>query len=86
MFFRRCEEIDIDGKKYIVSNGAQLDHYKCKEVIVMLWEHLKRDQTESLDKNSFTGWRKELISKLKEWDKYYMKHTKTTNPELAIIH
>ena len=52
----------------------------------MLWDHIKRDMTVNLDKNTFTGWRKELISKLKEWDKYYMKHQKTTNPELALIH
>lgn len=33
MFFKRNLELDIDGNKYIVSNAALLDHYKCKELI-----------------------------------------------------
>ena len=86
MFFKRVEELDIDGKRYQVSNSAYFDHYKCKELIVVLWDHIKKDMTDSLDKSSFQGWKKDLSSKLKEWDKAYVKHAKNTNPELALIH
>ena len=86
MFFKRVEELDIDGKRYFVSNAALFDHFKCKEVIIGLWEHIKNDSTSSLDKSSFGSWRKELVSKLKEWDKHYVKHMRNTNPELSLIH
>ena len=30
--------------------------------------------------------KKELVAKLKEWDKKYIAHAKTINPELNAIH
>ena len=86
MFFQRKEELDIDGKKYVVSNAAYFDHFKCKELIVNLWEQLMPDSTDGLDKSNFNGWKKDLQNKLKEFDKHYVKHAKNTNPELALIH
>mgnify|MGYP004370356583 CR=1 FL=1 len=39
-----------------------------------------------LDFNTYTSWRKELIKKLKEWDKMYLKHIKSVYPEMSGIH
>lgn len=86
MFFKRTEILEIDGKQYMFGNAAINDHFKCKELIVSIWEHLKDDFFKDLDKDKFTGWRKELLNKLKDWDKAYLKHMKSTNPELKDIH
>ena len=74
MFFQRKEELDIDGKRYFVSNAALFDHFKCKELIIGIWTHINRDSTGALDVTNYTSWKKELSSKLKEFDKYYIKH------------
>lgn len=86
MFFKRVEDLDIDGKRYTVSNAALFDHFKCKEVIIGIWDHIKSDMTNNLEKSTFQGWKKDLSGKLKEWDKHYVKHARSTNPELAEIH
>lgn len=86
MFFKREETMTIDGKNYTVSPAAHFDHYKCKEVICGIFMHISKDQTENLDKTNYLGWKKDLVSKLKEWDKYYVKHGKNINPELSAIH
>jgi hypothetical protein len=35
---------------------------------------------------TYTSWKKDLIKKCKEWDKLYVKHIKSTYPEMAQIH
>ena len=59
------------------------DHFKCKELIIGIWDHVKKDSTDTLEVKTFNQWKKELSGKLKEWDKHYVKHAKNTNPELA---
>ena len=86
MFFKRTEVLEIDGTAYNFSNSAINDHFKCKELIVSIWEHCKDDFFKELDRDKFTSWRKELLNKLKDWDKAYLKHMKSTNPELSQIH
>jgi len=34
----------------------------------------------------FASKKKELTNKLKDWDKKYVKHAKTVNPEMSVIH
>ena len=85
MFFLRKEQITIDGKTYDISNAAMFDHFKCKEVICGIWMHTESEKLAELDKGTYQAWRKELVSKLKDWDKHYVKHAKSTNPELALI-
>ena len=36
--------------------------------------------------DNYTAWRKELVTKLKDWEKKYHKHAKSTNPEMNAIH
>lgn len=35
---------------------------------------------------NYTGWKKDLVKKCKEWDKLYVKHIKQTYPEMSEIH
>jgi len=39
-----------------------------------------------LTAETYVAWRKETVKLLKEWDKMYIKHEKTTNKEIAAIH
>lgn len=43
-------------------------------------------QSDEWNSDTFASWKKDLISKLKEFDKKYVKHAKQTNPGLADIH
>ena len=44
------------------------------------------DDPENLTPDNLSSFKKELISKLKDFEKKYVKHVKTTNPALADIH
>ena len=44
------------------------------------------DFPENLTQDNLSSWKKELISKLKDFEKKYVKHAKSTNPALAEIH
>jgi predicted small metal-binding protein len=35
---------------------------------------------------TMTSWKKELVKRLKDWDKLYMNHIKKTYPEMNAIH
>lgn len=77
----------IDGNAYIVSNGALVDMYRCKEALVDIYNTLDPQNLEvDLDFNTYTSWRKDLIKKFKEWDKMYLKHIKSVYPEMSGIH
>lgn len=39
-----------------------------------------------LDPDTYAGWKKDTIKALKEWDKAYIKHQKSINPEVHAIH
>ena len=41
---------------------------------------------EELNFDNYLQWRKELVTKLKDWEKKYHKHAKTVNPEMNAIH
>jgi len=86
MFFERCETIKIDGKLYEVSNASNVDHFNCKMHMCSLWQiQFDRDKIDDLAVDNYVNWRKESIKVLKEWDKMYVKHEKTTNKELGAI-
>ena len=76
MFFKRCDEnyIDIDGERHFVSNGANQDHGHCKQLVCEIIEMLRPGTIDGLEFESYAGWLKDLKSKLKEWDKKYLKH------------
>ena len=86
MFFEKKEKVEIDGTYYEVSNGAMVDHFTCKEAIVDLRNYIDPETREmSLTPDTMNSWKKDLVKMLKEWDKCYVKHAKSTYPELIKI-
>lgn len=86
MFFERCETIRIDGKLYEVSNASNVDHFNCKMALCGLWQvTFSSDAIADLSVDNYVAWRKETVKALKDWDKMYVKHEKTTNKELGAI-
>ena len=85
MYFQKCELIKIDGVEYIVSNAAQVDFYSCKTNLFELWNLIKDVQDWDVDR--YTAQRKELVLKLKEFDKRYLAHIKKKiTDEMGLIH
>ena len=91
MVFKRLQEdfIQIDGVTYEVTNSANQDHFDCKEKFLNIIRHLEmnyEDDCAALTPDTLASFKKDLISKLKDFDKKYVKHVKSTNPLLADIH
>ena len=89
VFFRVPEDsIKIDGIEYEVTNSCNQDHFACKEKFLDIVLHIATvyDDDEGLNPDNLGSWKKELISKLKDFEKKYQKHAKQTNPLLADIH
>ena len=90
MVFKRLQTdfIEIDGISYEVTNSANQDHFDCKEKFMNIIRHLETgyDDPENLTPDNLSSFKKELISKLKDFEKKYVKHVKATNPALADIH
>ena len=88
MFWKRTgdETFVQNGVKYIISNAANQDTYACRGLIYEIWQQLAPDRLEELNFDNYLQWRKELVTKLKDWEKKYHKHAKTINPEMALIH
>jgi hypothetical protein len=83
MFFEKCETLQIDGHEYVISNGAMVDMWNCKESLVEIYNYLDDGTMEmNLTFETFTSWKKDLIKFCKEWDKLYVKHIKSTYPEM----
>ena len=89
MVFKRLQEdfIVIDGISYEVTNSANQDHFDCKEKFMNIFQHLEQYYDgEELSADNLASFKKELISKLKDYERKYVKHVKTTNGLLAGIH
>lgn len=75
MFFKKGDEIRIDGHTYPISNGANVDCINCKFFICgTLMMQLGHDMFDCLEADTYVSWRKDTVKCLKDWDKMYMKH------------
>jgi len=74
----------IDGNKYEVTNAVNHDHFDCKGKFLGIIMHIENG-LDDLSAESLASWKKELIGNLKEYEKRYVKHAKSTNPLLAKI-
>jgi len=62
MFFKKGEEIKINGTTYPISNGANVDCYNCKMKFVgELSMHLGNDMFDNLEADTYISWKKETI-------------------------
>lgn len=90
MFFDKTNPevaFKIDGNDYWITGAAQNDMWGCKEALVEIFNFLDDTQMEvNCTFETYTGWKKELMKYLKEWDKVYMKHIKTAYPEMSALH
>ena len=63
-----------------------MDHWNCRCYLVMnIWPKLDRTDLEELSRDNYKNYKTEIFKILKEWDKKYLKHMKSTNPELSGI-
>ena len=77
----------IDGNQYWITNGSSVDMYNCRKALVEIYDALNDDAMEmNCAFDTYTTWRKDLITLLKEWDKCYVKHIKATYPEMSGHH
>ncbi len=81
-------EIFYHGVKYVVSANANNNHRQCRDLLVReIFDKISpQELNDAWNQEEYLGKKKELITKLKEWDKKYIAHAKTVNPELALIH
>ena len=91
MCFKRVQDdwIEIDGIKYEVTNSWNQDHFDCKEKFLNIIAHLEQfydDGGENLTSETLGGFKKDMMTKLKDFEKKYVKHCKATNPSLSDIH
>lgn len=86
MFFERCEVFKNNGKAYDVSEAANVSHFNCKMLLMIIWkDSLDHKKFESLQADSYADFREELIGKLKEFDQFYINHEMTAHKELGAI-
>mmetsp|Transcript_46190 Transcript_46190/g.61151 ORF Transcript_46190/g.61151 Transcript_46190/m.61151 type:complete len:529 (+) Transcript_46190:35-1621(+) len=89
MVFKRVQDdfIKIDGVTYEVVNSVNQDHFDCKEKFLNIFFHIEQGMDDDyLQVDTLAGWKKDLINKLKDFEKKYVKHAKSTNPILSKIH
>lgn len=91
MVFTRVplDTIVIDGISYEVTNSSNQDHFDCKDKFLNIIRHLEMGYDDDyLTAETLSSFKKEMISKLKDFEKKYVKHVKakSTNEALADIH
>lgn len=87
MFFDKCEKKSIDGVNYEITNGTQVEIWNCKQLINDIYQVIDPGMMEiSLNADSYTTWKKDLVKLLKEFDKMYVKHVKSGFVEMSAVH
>ena len=81
MFFERLQEnlqeLTFDGVKYPVSAAANLDHWNCRNFLVLsIWEKFSSDAINELNANNYKAFKTDCVKMMKDWDKRYVKHMK----------
>lgn len=79
--------IELNGKKIEISAGADNNHHKCKQLLLMdIIEKVNgKNLEDQWQAEELAKMKKDFIAKLKEWDKNYNAHLKQFNPEIAGI-
>ncbi len=76
----------IDGVSYDISNPTQVELWNCKQAIYEIVNEIDLGRMDMLEQTNYLSWRKELVSKLKDYDKLYLKHIKGGHVEMNTIH
>lgn len=87
MYFEKVEKKSIDGTTYEISNGSQVEIWNCKTAINDIYVTLDPSMFDmSITVENYVTFKKELIQKLKAFDKLYTKHIKSAYVEMNAIH
>ncbi len=87
MYFEKVEKKFIDGTTYEISNGSQVEIWNCKTAINEIYVALDPSMFDmSITVENYISFKKELIQKLKAFDKLYTKHMKSAYIEMNNIH
>ena len=80
-------EIKIDGEAHVVPVPVNLDHFNCRESFLNIIRRIEEgcDEDDPINVDNLASWKKELLKELKEFEKKYVKHAKSSNPVLAKI-
>ena len=87
MFLEKCEKKIIDGVTYDITNNTSVDIWNCKSILVEIFNTLDPSMFDiKVTPDTYVSWKKDLVKFLKEWDKAYIKHIKTSFVEMNAIH
>jgi hypothetical protein len=87
LWVEKVEKKEIDGTTYEISNGSQVEIWNCKTAINEIYTALDPSMFDmQLTPENYITFKKELISKLKNFDKMYTKHIKSAYVEMSAIH
>jgi hypothetical protein len=87
MYFAKVEKISIDGVGYEISNASQVEIWNCKTAINDIYNALDPSMFDmNITVENYLPWKKELVAKLKAFDKLYTKHIKSGYVEMNTIH
>lgn len=85
MFFPREDTVTIDGVTYEIANAIKVETWNSKGLIVNDIMPALNVIIEDMESANFMDYKKKLVTKLKEFDKQYMKHIKKTHPDVQEI-
>jgi hypothetical protein len=79
--------VEFNGIKHHVTNDHDNHHKICRQDMVeKLWPKLNaEDIDQQLDQENYKGYRTEMVKILKDFEKKYQAHLKTSNPSLSAI-
>ncbi len=87
MFFEKAEKKTIDGHTYEITNATQVEIWNCKTAVNDIFITLDPSMFDmSITLENYIPWKKELIQKLKAYDKLYTKHMKSGYVEMSALH
>lgn len=87
MYFAKVEKTSIDGVGYEISNASQVEIWNCKTAINDIYIALDPSMFDmNITVENYLPWKKELVAKLKAFDKLYTKHMKAGYIEMNAIH
>lgn len=84
MFFPREDTVTIDGVTYEIPNAIKVDTWNSKSLVVNDVFEVFRS-VDDIEEENHMDLKKKLITKLKEFDKQYLKHQKKTHPDVQNI-
>ena len=78
-------ELKIDGIAYPMAVSVNTDHLNCKASFLDFMLEIERLEDDGEQAENLASWKKDVISRLKDFEKKYVKHAKSVNKDLYEI-